>query len=244
MSNAPIPVLATHIDGRVMEFESCGAAARWVVANQPSIKLKPDASIIARRVKNKQELDGWTFTLGSSSSSINPMTFVFGEDAADLFKGKSVRVTNENPKRVSVFDVIKIVSDVDNPRQTFDALCARHEEVILRTYNFKFPGAGQRATPVTDVSGLMHIINLLPGENAARFRAGTVNLLVRFLGGDTTLVDEVMAINEAHTSGATEGTGARARVQEKEIDANVQIKKMELAIKHMDVLMKIAGLCI
>lgn len=92
------------------------------------------------------------------------------------------------------------------PRDTWNTICTGHAEVVAKTDNFQFPGAGQRATPVTDVQGLVELINLLPGQNAARFRSGGARLLVRFLGGDESLVPEVQAIAAHHESGASAGT--------------------------------------
>ena len=62
----------------------------------------------------------------------------------------------------------------------------------------KFPDArgrkGQRASPVTDARGIVEIIMLLGGRQAARVRRQAAELLVRYLGGDLSLVDEVCRI--------------------------------------------------
>ena len=57
--------------------------------------------------------------------------------------------------------------------------------------DFKFPGRGQRNTPITDARGMVTILNLLPGRSAAAFRAASADVMVRFLGGDPTLVSEI-----------------------------------------------------
>jgi hypothetical protein len=59
--------------------------------------------------------------------------------------------------------------------------------------NFKFPGRGQRDTPVADAEGITHIIMILPGRAAAIARQSAANVVVRYLGGDTSLVTEIMA---------------------------------------------------
>lgn len=47
----------------------------------------------------------------------------------------------------------------------------------------------------------------MPGKNAAAFRAGGAKLLVRYLGVDERLIDEVRAIQDHHhASGASQGT--------------------------------------
>lgn len=38
---------------------------------------------------------------------------------------------------------------------------------------------------------MIELINLLPGERAARFRQAGAKVLVRVLGGDETMVDEI-----------------------------------------------------
>ena len=60
--------------------------------------------------------------------------------------------------------------------------------------HLKFAGRGQRDTPMTDAKGIIDIIMLLPGQQAARVRRQAAELLVRYLGGDLSLVDEVCAI--------------------------------------------------
>ena len=49
--------------------------------------------------------------------------------------------------------------------------------------------------PVTDAEGITQIIMLLPGASAARVRLSAANVVVRYLGGDLSLVREVMQNN-------------------------------------------------
>ena len=46
---------------------------------------------------------------------------------------------------------------------------------------------------MTDAEGIIQIIMLLPGRAAAIARKSAANVIVRYLGGDLSLVDEVMA---------------------------------------------------
>lgn len=141
------------------------------------------------------------------NAAIDPLVYVFGPEAGELFKGKKVRVTDENPKRVSVYDVIAVVSDVKKPYDTYNSMCSAHPEVSELTGNFHFTGQGQKAAcPVTDVRGILQIINLLQGQKAAQFRASAIRLLVRFLGGDMSLIPEVEAIAQHHAEGRSKGT--------------------------------------
>ena len=58
---------------------------------------------------------------------------------------------------------------------------------------FKFPGQGQRLTPVAPVPVLVEIAWLLPGKQAAEFRRQGARTLCRALGGDLSLVEEIKA---------------------------------------------------
>ena len=44
---------------------------------------------------------------------------------------------------------------------------------------------------MTDAKGIVEVIMLLPGQQAARVRRQAAELLCRYLGGDLALVDEV-----------------------------------------------------
>ena len=118
--------------------------------------------------------------------------------SADLH-GQQIRVMPGCPKKVSVFDVIKVVTGNVNPRRTWEDIRPMLFQVVPERANlfyFKFPGKGQRETPVVGAKGLVTIMNLLQGERAARFRAAEADVLVRYLGGDLTLIGEVQGINE------------------------------------------------
>ena len=67
----------------------------------------------------------------------------------------------------------------------------KHPEVLQKLTHFRFPGQGQRSTPVTCATGLIELAMLLPGRQAARVRRQAAELLCRYLGGDISLVEEV-----------------------------------------------------
>ena len=118
-------------------------------------------------------------------------------NAADAFTvgGKRVRKTNETPPRVSVIDLISVIDDTDNNQASkiFARLKNQYPEIAVQTIwgNWKFPGARQKDTPVTDARGVVTIINLLSGRRAAQFRAASADVIVRYLGGDTSLIAEI-----------------------------------------------------
>ena len=109
----------------------------------------------------------------------------------DEFAGCKIRKTPEVPPRVSVIDLISVVTHNKNPHQTLADLRDDHPEVLRRTENFHFKGRGQRDTPVADAREVICLINVLTGQRAAAFRLKAADIVVRALGGDETLVDEI-----------------------------------------------------
>ena len=112
-------------------------------------------------------------------------------------KDQQIRATPECPGRVSVFDTLKVITGNINPGDAWYDMCQKHIEVEDLSDYFKFPGKGQRDTPVVGAKGLVTIMNLLQGERAARFRAAEADVLVRYLGGDLSLISEVQGIRQA-----------------------------------------------
>jgi hypothetical protein len=106
---------------------------------------------------------------------------------------KQVRKTAEQPPRLAVYDVISAVTGMtgNHAGEAYRDLAARFPEVHGNGVNFKFPGRGQRNTPVAGVRGIVEIIMMLPGYQAARVRRQAAELLCRWLGGDLTIIDEV-----------------------------------------------------
>ncbi len=96
-----------------------------------------------------------------------------------------IRKTDENPPQISVIDVVVAITGQtqSNSAVAFKRLQHDHPEVTANSSDFKFKGRGQRDTPVTDVRGIVEIIMLLPGQQAARVRRQAAELLVRYLGG-------------------------------------------------------------
>ena len=72
----------------------------------------------------------------------------------------------------------------------------------------KFPDGlgrkGQKNTPAADVKGIVEIIMLMPGQQAARVRRQAAELLVRYLGGGLGMIDEVIALRGLQKELATQ----------------------------------------
>jgi len=102
-----------------------------------------------------------------------------------------IRKTDDSPPRVSVIDTIRSFTGVQQPDWTWRQLKNAHPEVHGLTTDFKFEGQGQKKTPVADARGIVRIIMLLPCRAAAPVRAKAADVLVRYLGGDPSLVPEI-----------------------------------------------------
>lgn len=110
-----------------------------------------------------------------------------------MLNGKKIRKDEGPPVKISVYDVMCAITNHDSKyvSKEFTRIASRHPEVLASCQNLKFLGRGQRDTPVTDARGLVMIMNLLPGRQAAQFRMMAADVLVRYLGGDQTLISEI-----------------------------------------------------
>ena len=114
---------------------------------------------------------------------------------------QQIRKTAETPPRVSVYDVIRAVTGC-NPHAAANAaqrLKEAYPEVASEWCHFRFGGRGQRDIPVCEARGAIELIMLLPGRTAAIARQSAASVVVRYLGGDMTLVHEVMANRNMQT---------------------------------------------
>ena len=80
-----------------------------------------------------------------------------------------IRKTSDNPARISVIDVVAAITGhrsngSSNAAVIFMRLKNDHPEVTTNCNDLKFPGKGQRKTPVASVRGIVEIIMLLPGR--------------------------------------------------------------------------------
>jgi hypothetical protein len=101
-----------------------------------------------------------------------------------------VRTTPD--KRVAVYDTVKAVTGAKNPHQVWNDMKKQYPEVLQKTENFKFPGRGQRSTPVTNKEGLVYVLSLLPGTVGHEIREDAAALIVRYIEGDATLAEEII----------------------------------------------------
>lgn len=183
----------------VREFESIAAGTRFL--REMGVEEGSFKHGIQRALQSHNAYRGYFWSrMENVPQEIVTRTPQVRDPALDLIldnaNGARVRVTDENPRRVSVFDLIKAITGARNSHSSFERMCAQYPEVLAGCESYEFPGQGQRPTPVTDARGAVMIMNLLPGPAAARFRQTSADIVVRFLGGDETLIAEIQANHE------------------------------------------------
>jgi hypothetical protein len=99
-----------------------------------------------------------------------------------MANGGNMRVTDETPRRMSVFDLIVSMTGSNKPDQVFANLLEDHAELCDLVADHQFPGAGQIPTPVCDVSAAIKIMMLVPGRAAARFRENVGERFMHYMG--------------------------------------------------------------
>ena len=101
----------------------------------------------------------------------------------------------------------------------------RYPDISRYISYHKFPGAGQRPTPICCSMGFIKLVNLLDGSRAADFRHKSMEVLHRYLTGDLSLVDEIC---ERAVSGRCFGSSKRSAVFEAELKtAEIQKRNAE-----------------
>ena len=109
---------------------------------------------------------------------------------------KRIRITDEVPPRISVIDLASAITmkDANQAAEQVAYVKKRHPEVTEIFGDFKFRGRGQKNTAVAELRGAVELTFLLPGRQAAQVRRQAAELLCRWLGGDTAIIDEVCAL--------------------------------------------------
>ena len=113
-----------------------------------------------------------------------------------------IRKTPETPARVCVYDVIKAITGLKmcNAITYWNRLQEKYPDLVTSCDKFQFEGKGQRRIPVANARQICEVVWLLQGKKAEAFRRQTASVLVRFLGGDESLVAEIAANRRAQES--------------------------------------------
>jgi hypothetical protein len=140
-----------------------------------------------------------------------------------------VRRTAEAPPRVSVIDVIRVITRTSrsDSSHTLKRLCDTFPEILTNLTSFKFPGRGQRNTPVTDAGGVTRILWILPGRAAAVARQSAAKVVVHYLGGDPSLVAGIMSATQTEPDDPPVSSGQSAPTpHELEMAANTRLQAL------------------
>jgi hypothetical protein len=145
-----------------------------------------------------------------------------------------IRKTAEDPPRVAVYDVLQAVTGCSsqNCSVVYQRLSQGYPDVLTKCCHFKFSGQGQRETPVAGLRTIVEIIMVLPGRAAARVRKAAADVMVRYLGGDPSLVEEIAA-NRLTQEQLDEGDPARIFGQTVESEA-LKRKREQVTIAELD----------
>ncbi|KAK9864118.1 hypothetical protein WJX84_008560 [Apatococcus fuscideae] len=87
---------------------------------------------------------------------------LFKNFQSEDLKHQHIRATPEVPRRVSVYDAIKVMTGNPNPRKTWLDMSQKHPEILSLVTYHKFPGQGQRDTPVLLEEHLVQFITQEP----------------------------------------------------------------------------------
>jgi hypothetical protein len=119
----------------------------------------------------------------------------------DITEGELHRVRKANGL-VSIYDVIRAVTghEATTIRKTWQRLIDFQPELQTICIYQKFHTTGRgsnQESPATDAKGIVKILMALPGKAAAGFRQKAATTIVRYIGGDLSLIQEVMDNNAA-----------------------------------------------
>jgi len=105
----------------------------------------------------------------------------------------------------SIIDVTMNITGLDsqNSAHAVQTLFGKFPEVCAKVTHFQFEGQGQRDTPVAQLATVVEIIMLLPGRMAALVRQKCAEVFVRYLGGDLSLIGEIVKLNHVQAALAT-----------------------------------------
>jgi hypothetical protein len=103
---------------------------------------------------------------------------------------------------LALIDVAIIFTGLNNNHAGFAVrrLLQEYPEFHSSIVKFKFSGRGRQTIDVAPLATAIEFAFLLPGRAAANIRRQAAMLMVRYLGGDTTLVEEVYSNRRSQES--------------------------------------------
>lgn len=159
-----------HIDAAGLD------SSRWVVVSRWLECINPESA---------ESLTAKEYTAVTNFATKSDVALVIPE-----LNGAKIRKTEDGC--FSVYDLIRIAGGKKGERKVWERLCKDHPELVTKCHNFKFPGKGQRNTPVANLENCLYILGLLPGACGKSYREKAANLVRRYIEGDAELGMEIM----------------------------------------------------
>ena len=109
------------------------------------------------------------------------------------YRGRVIRCTTDVPRKTAVVDWIAAIigCTLDAARVHLARMLGEHPSVAESVQYHDFEN--EQHTPVADISGLLVVLNQLPTEFVAEYQDAVSTLYTRYLGGDTSLAQEIRA---------------------------------------------------
>lgn len=135
-----------------------------------------------------------TNSIDFHTASFDDMDAYMSKNRLNIIDPNTIRKDQASGK-FSVIDIIKAATGFDSSNSStyLARLCKDKPELGFdtRCSYIRINGKG-RETPVADLATLVEIVWELPGKTAQKFRRQSAKYIVRILGGDPSLVDEII----------------------------------------------------
>jgi hypothetical protein len=105
----------------------------------------------------------------------------------------SINVRKTEDSQYSVFDAIRFIAQKKNEHMVWKRLSGQYPEVLTNVKTYKFPGAGQKVTPVANKATIIEIISLLPGDVGGATRKAAIELLLKYIEAPDELAKQAIA---------------------------------------------------
>lgn len=106
---------------------------------------------------------------------------------------ESVNVRKTDDGLYSVFDAIRFIAQKKNEHMVWKRIQGNHPEILTNVKTSKFPGAGQKLTPVADKATIVEIISLLPGKIGGETRRAAIELLLKYIEAPEELAKQAIS---------------------------------------------------
>lgn len=114
----------------------------------------------------------------------------------EIFNGNEPRITID--KYISVFDIIKAATKQTDSsiRKAWKRIENQYPEIVPFCHYCQF--GKSKKTPCINLTGFVKLMMWLPGKEAENFRDKSAIIIIRHLGGDTSLINEIKNTNQLH----------------------------------------------